>query len=769
MLSLAVPVHARLGERLGVQRLRDELPVGIALVTDSATDAISALRGLDVPLARAEQDAGGSARNWLLEHALAFGLESSEDALLVERVERLRGGAQRVLLRQTWRGIPVDGADARLVISATGRLRAVASNFRAGLTAPDVPTISRDEAVLQSASRLSASLTRAPADAELWVRRDGDGDRLAWRVRVPLADGRPATCWVDASNGEALVIDEGTVHAVGLVYPTDPRQPLAEEPLERLTAGPGLTNHMFVIEDQLYPLVTPRGPEGDYRYAPTDGGFDQVNAYWHCDRFLHEYLGGLGYAGPPESLLVRVNAPLDPNVAQTNGRFVYFGRPVAGFSLEASRSHDIIYHELTHALLYGAGVLPGGDRREAGALHEGLADLLAAAYTGDPAIGEWLYLPFPNGATRVDQPVNPWNATNYDRLSYAGAPIGSVWANGMILSGALWDLRGAIGSACDSLVLESLDYLPTVPSWAHFANAMLQADEDHHASSFRTAIVEALTNRAIRGAVTLPARITGPTFLPPETLGVFLAEPCCGTQQSYHWSARAWCRGAPCEDWHDLGDGPEITASFDEDTELRLGMTSPWGDRLETTRFVGVRPPSLVVEGPRRLVQHGRSTWTARATGMGPLRLQWQRRWRQPNAVLEYLGEDLATSFAADTAFDLTVSLLDGLGRVTREQVLVETFVDRPPPTPTGLLRVSQRADARARAMETSIQLPRSGPIHMVVYDVRGRERARLWDGTATAGSHVVRWSAGSLEPGVYLLRVLAEPDGTVLRFSIIR
>ena len=48
---------------------------------------------------------------------------------------------------------------------------------------------------------------------------------------------------------------------------------------------------------------------------------------------------------------------------------------------------------------------------------------------------------------------------NYDKLAFAGAPASTSWANGMILSSALWDLRGAIGAAADSLVLESMDYL----------------------------------------------------------------------------------------------------------------------------------------------------------------------------------------------------------------------------------------------------------------------------------------------------------------------
>src|SRR5262249_41095084 len=82
-------------------------------------------------------------------------------------------------------------------------------------------------------------------------------------------------------------------------------------------------------------------------------------------------------AGLPQPLVVRLHAPIDPEVAFTSGTFVYYGLPISGFSRETTRAADIVYHELGHAVLYGFGIQPGGPRREAGARDEGPADQLA--------------------------------------------------------------------------------------------------------------------------------------------------------------------------------------------------------------------------------------------------------------------------------------------------------------------------------------------------------------------------------------------------------
>jgi hypothetical protein len=652
------------------------------------------------------------------------------------------------------------------VLGPDGRLRSVTSACVAGLAPPAAARLGEARARRVAAGALGLPLAAERSAARLWVRRSARGDRLEWEVRVPLADGRESSTWIDAEDGAIRALDESTVHAVGLAFPSDPRAPEAEVPLVGIVPGQGLASRAFAIEDQQVPRAVPLGPGDDYRYASTTLEFDQVNAYWHCDRFLRDFLAPLGHPGPPDSLIVRVHVPLEPAVALTNGRYVLLGRPIHGQVGEVSRCHDIVYHELGHAVLFGEGVLAGGE--DAGALHEALADYLSAAFTGDPAIGEWLYLNFPLGATRVDQPVDPWHARNRDRVAWGAAPIASVWANGMILSSALWDLRARLGSSADSLVLESLDYLPTTPRWSHLANALLQADLELHGGRHAAAIVESLARRGVRGAAV--AAFTGPASLAPGEVGEFRAQPCCGgIAGEARWRTRAWCRGGPCEDWRDVGGGPLLRTAFQQDGELSLIVASAWADTLEARRLVSVNPPEIRLQGPARVALGRHETWCARVAAMGPWRFVWERLWRRPGAPPQRLGGTTEVAFAVEAPFLLRVELTDGMGRIARDSLEVEAFADTPPTEERRTLVVSHRLLPGASDAETRIDVGRAGPLRAEVFDVRGRRRARIWDGTVERGRHVFRWDARGLEPGAYLLRVRFEAEGSLLRFVLLR
>ena len=50
--------------------------------------------------------------------------------------------------------------------------------------------------------------------------------------------------------------------------------------------------------------------------------------------------------------------------------------------------------------------------------------------------------------------------------------------------------------------------------------------------------------------------------------------------------------------------------------------------------------------------------------------------------------------------------------------------------------------------------LPSPMPVRLCVYDVLGREVARLVDGVLEAGGHEVPWEAGPLPRGVYVYRL---------------
>ncbi|HEY6866946.1 MAG TPA: T9SS type A sorting domain-containing protein, partial [Candidatus Eisenbacteria bacterium] len=52
--------------------------------------------------------------------------------------------------------------------------------------------------------------------------------------------------------------------------------------------------------------------------------------------------------------------------------------------------------------------------------------------------------------------------------------------------------------------------------------------------------------------------------------------------------------------------------------------------------------------------------------------------------------------------------------------------------------------------------LPREGPVRLEILDVRGREVARLVDGTRPAGPNQARWTPGRLPSGMYFCRLEA-------------
>ncbi len=61
------------------------------------------------------------------------------------------------------------------------------------------------------------------------------------------------------------------------------------------------------------------------------------------------------------------------------------------------------------------------------------------------------------------------------------------------------------------------------------------------------------------------------------------------------------------------------------------------------------------------------------------------------------------------------------------------------------------------------------GPIHLAVFDVLGRRVGALADGPVAAGEHTVRWDAGALPSGVYLVRLTAGDTVQTQRLTLAR
>ncbi|MEO7866954.1 MAG: hypothetical protein ABIU54_04870, partial [Candidatus Eisenbacteria bacterium] len=498
-------------------------------------------------------------------------------------------GAQRVArVTQLCEGHPVLGGEVRVVLDPENRVCLVNGRFLPGLDPPQVARVSQTEAHALAFTALGFPASGWTVSSELTVARQGSGDHLVWAIRIEEArGGRAWRALVDSQDGALIQLDDLACHAPGLVHPTDPRQPLEERELFGLADdSTQLVHRFFSVENRSFDALTV--PDHDFRFPdghPLAPRRPEVNAYWHAQRYLVGFLGPLGYAGPPEPLIVRVEEVLDPYAALTSGRFVFLGLPVGASTLDAALSDDILAHELQHAVTYGFGVSASGPRREALALHEGLSDFMAACASGDPSIGEWLYTAFPGGVTRVDRPASTFRYSAYDRVAFGGVSVGSGWANGMILSGALWDLRTAIGTVTEQLVLRSLAYLPSSPEWSHFVNAMLESDLELSSGAHVRNILTAFSFREIQGS--LKVTIAGPTASAPGVASTFIATIEGVSAAPIEWSIRRYCGSAPCDDWVAVTSGPSVTLAESTDFEVRAAVGGLVG-HAESIRFIDV-------------------------------------------------------------------------------------------------------------------------------------------------------------------------------------
>ena len=73
------------------------------------------------------------------------------------------------------------------------------------------------------------------------------------------------------------------------------------------------------------------------------------------------------------------------------------------------------------------------------------------------------------------------------------------------------------------------------------------------------------------------------------------------------------------------------------------------------------------------------------------------------------------------------------------------------------------------RAVELHFALPTAGQADLRVYDVRGREVARLAEGERAAGWHRLPWATGPMSPGVYVLRLRTDDRVLTRRLTIVQ
>lgn len=209
-------------------------------------------------------------------------------------------------------------------------------------------------------------------------------------------------------------------------------------------------------------------PSWTWNYTSTDTHIDEVNVFYHVNQVRRYYKHYLDFSGMDYEMTARVHvgknfanayyAPYDKSINFGDGNYKIQG----GKFREFSRSADIIYHEYTHGVqdmvydkpYYG----------QSGAIEEAFSDYYAGTITDDPITGEW---------TMPDEYVRDMSKL----YKFPDDWVGQVHDDSRIYSGAMWDVRQAIGkSIADEVLFESLFFQPG--DFVSGLEAILMADDD---------------------------------------------------------------------------------------------------------------------------------------------------------------------------------------------------------------------------------------------------------------------------------------------------
>lgn len=202
---------------------------------------------------------------------------------------------------------------------------------------------------------------------------------------------------------------------------------------------------------------TDTNPTLDYLWqGGGNNSFTERMGFYHTN-LVHDWIKDIdpGFTNIDYSMACNVNiADPDGCNAFWNGSSINFYAASAQCN-NIGNVADVIYHEYGHGIndkLYQQAGSPTGLNN--GALHEGLADVVATLLEDDPELGQGFFKTSPNGIRNVDN-------TN----TYPFDVSGSVHNDGLIIGGAFWDLRQQVGVA-------------TASSLHHFARYGLPQDSN---------------------------------------------------------------------------------------------------------------------------------------------------------------------------------------------------------------------------------------------------------------------------------------------------
>jgi MYXO-CTERM domain-containing protein len=507
---------------LRVVQAHDALKLAIG-ATDTIWDTATRVplrmwgAGVQAPGAVASASQAAVSAGALLRQHLAVLAPGSaaEDFVLVGN--DLSAGIRSVGFRQHYRGRPVLGGQVsfrfkgdRLVMLGSEAL----PHVQATLTSAPIDVVTAQGRAQAHVLAVSAEASAGAVEGPFILPIVDDGGVRSYRevLRVTVEASHPIgkfAVYLDAASGEPVAREQLLHFASGKlqfhVPKRGPQGPRVDLPATRLSVK---IDGVAASTDMLGGLTIPDGPAVPVSLgvsgslvqvvnkggaaaatdlmlapggvsvwtAPDDEPVDaQLAAYVHAG-IVKEYVRGIApdFAYLDNKLQVRVNID-DVCNAYSEGDQINFFR--AGDGCEnTGRIADIVYHEYGHSV-HTQAVIEGVGAFE-GALSEGISDYLGMTINDDSGLGRGFFVDSPDAALRE---LNPDNK----EFRWPDDLHGEVHDDGMIIAGALWDLRTALrtklgagpGTAqTDHIWFESIRRAVDIPSM--YPEALLADDDD---------------------------------------------------------------------------------------------------------------------------------------------------------------------------------------------------------------------------------------------------------------------------------------------------
>jgi cysteine-rich repeat protein len=541
------------------QRFRSSHPGSWLATWDEVTKVPTRIfgSGIEAPGTAADgKTAEAMARRLLREHLDLLAPGASEgDFVLVTNEDS--GGGRVVAFLQHVHGLRVLGGqlsfrfrnDRLFMIASEARPHAVGS--RPGTVLSEAAARSRAEQWIETLFAGDALADDVDGPFVMPMVRRGIFDGYRTVLRVVVSSKKPRARWhvlLDAAEGTPVAREQTLRFASGtLAYDAGVRYPSAERAnyparfaevdsggtITTADAGglitfadPAPVDFATLLTSSRVRVFNVVGPEatttlpfvadGTMVWSEADDPQldSQLTSYIHAHIAKeHALILAPDLAWIDAQLPVNVNEN-DICNAYYDGQSINFFQESPGQCENTGRLADVVYHEFGHGLHHHA-VLTGSGEFES-ALSEGVSDYYAASITGDPAMGRGFFL-----GEEPLRHIDPAGEASWpDDISF------DPHATGLIIAGALWDLRVLLidkygeeeGDALtDALFYESMRHAVDIPS---MYPEVLAADDDDgnlaNGSPNVCEIIDAFTRHGLR-TVSLEAET--PTVAPPTSDG----------------------------------------------------------------------------------------------------------------------------------------------------------------------------------------------------------------------------------------------------------